>query len=128
MEERVIIVEGKTDRERLLQVLAEPVLIYCTYGSYSAEKAGQLAEKLETADEVYVFTDEDHSGKKLRRQLSDDFPHAQHLYTKRMFAQVANTPLDVLAEILERAGFQVQEGQRDPEIWPDGDKKRPQGQ
>lgn len=52
MEERVIIVEGKTDRERLLQVLAEPVLIYCTYGSYSADKAGQLAEKLETADEV----------------------------------------------------------------------------
>jgi toprim domain protein len=64
----------------------------------------------------------------LRKQLSDDFPHALHLYTKKMFAQVANTPLDVLAEILERAGFQVQGGQREPEVWPDGDKKRPQGQ
>ncbi len=107
MEERIIIVEGKTDKQRLLQVLAEPVTICCTNGSYSTDKAEQLAEKIGQADEVFVFTDEDFSGKKLRAQLEEDFPFVTHLYTKKMFTQVANTPLDVLAEILERAGFMV---------------------
>lgn len=69
----VIIVEGKTDKEQLLRVLAEPVTIYCTYGSYSQEKGEQLLAQAESADEVYLFTDEDDSGKKLRASLSDDF-------------------------------------------------------
>jgi toprim domain protein len=108
MEERIIIVEGKTDKERLLKVLAEPVTIYCTNGTYSVDKAERLSAMLERVVEVYVFTDEDYSGKRLRAQLQEDFPHAVHLRTKKMFAQVANTPLEVLADILERAGFQVQ--------------------
>ena len=103
----VIIVEGKTDKEQLLRVLAEPVTIYCTYGSYSQEKGEQLLAQAESADEVYLFTEEDDSGKKLRASLSDDFPHAVHLYTPKMYREVASTPLPVLAEILERAGFAV---------------------
>lgn len=103
----VIIVEGKTDRERLLRVLAEPVTICCTYGSYSVEKAERLALETDGADEVYVFTDEDDSGKKLRAMLRDDFPDALHLHTQKMYGEVANTPLEVLAEILEQAGFAV---------------------
>ncbi|EMT50648.1 hypothetical protein I532_21310 [Brevibacillus borstelensis AK1] len=105
--ERAIIVEGKTDRERLRKVLAEPVLIVCTYGSYSAEKAAHLEEQLEKEEEIYIFTDEDDSGKKLRSQLQEDFPNATHLHTQALYAQVAHTPLDVLANILERAGFSV---------------------
>ncbi|MGE7270810.1 toprim domain-containing protein [Brevibacillus panacihumi] len=104
----VLIVEGKTDRERLLKVLAEPVTIYCTYGSYSTEKAEQLALLTEEADEVYLFTDEDESGIKLRKQLAADLPDAMHLHTQKGYGEVARTPLDVLAEILERAGFAVE--------------------
>ncbi|MGG1662448.1 toprim domain-containing protein [Brevibacillus sp. NRS-1366] len=107
MDECVIIVEGKTDKERLLQVLAEPVTIICTYGSYSFEKGEQLVTQTQTASEIYLFTDEDFSGKKLRSCLMEDFPDAIHLHTQKMFGEVANTPLDVLAEILERAGFAV---------------------
>lgn len=105
----VMIVEGKTDKERLLRVLAEPVTIFCTYGSYSLEKGEQLIAQTEAtaADEVYIFTDEDFSGKKLRTQLSEDFPSAVHLHTSKMYREVADTPLDVLSEILERAGFAV---------------------
>ncbi|NGQ96659.1 hypothetical protein G3578_15960 [Brevibacillus sp. SYP-B805] len=110
MDERVIIVEGKTDRERLKRVLAETVAIYCTYGSYHAEKIERLAEKIGPAAEVYIFTDEDYSGRKLRAQLREDFPDAIHLYTKKEFAEVARTPDEVLAEILEEAGFLVQSG------------------
>ncbi|USG64861.1 toprim domain-containing protein [Brevibacillus ruminantium] len=104
---RAIIVEGKTDREKLQHIVAEPVLFVCTYGTYSAEKAAHLAEQLEEADEIYIFTDEDDSGKKLRSQLAEDFPDAYHLHTQSMYAQVAHTPWEVLAEILQKADFQV---------------------
>jgi toprim domain protein len=106
----VIIVEGKTDKERLQQVLAEPVAILCTYGSYSAEKAERLARLTEEAEEVYLFMDQDESGKKLRRQLQEEIPHVLHLYTQKLYGEVARTPLDVLADILERAGFTVRRG------------------
>ncbi|WP_421617008.1 toprim domain-containing protein [Brevibacillus sp. TJ4] len=108
--DRIIIVEGKTDRERLQRVLAEPVPIYCTYGSYSVEKAERLAELTEEASELFLFMDEDESGKKLRRQMAEDFPDALHLYTQKAYGEVARTPLDVLADILERAGFAVEKG------------------
>lgn len=107
MDECVIIVEGKTDKERLLRVLAEPVTIVCTYGSYSIEKGEQLARQAQAASEIYLFTDEDYSGKKLRSRLVEDFPDAIHIHTQKMYGEVANTPLAVLAEILERAGFAV---------------------
>lgn len=103
----IIIVEGKTDKERLQKILDEPVEIYCTYGTYSTDKAEQLVLLTEEADEVYLFMDEDESGQKLRKQLKDDFPDALHLYTQKMYGEVARTPLDVLASILEQAGFAV---------------------
>ncbi|MFD2369129.1 toprim domain-containing protein [Brevibacillus sp. GCM10020057] len=106
----VIIVEGKTDKERLLQVLAEPVTILCTYGTYSPEKGEELVRKTEDAEEVYIFTDEDDSGKKLRMHLMEEIPHAIPLRTQKAFAEVANTPLPVLAEIMERAGLAVASG------------------
>jgi len=31
---KAIIVEGKTDKERLMEVLDEPVDIVCTFGNY----------------------------------------------------------------------------------------------
>ena len=108
--DRVIIVEGKTDRERLQKVLAEPVAIYCTYGSYSTEKAERLTELTQAAEEVFLFMDEDESGKKLRRQMAEEIPHALHLYTQKTYGEVARTPLEVLAEILEQAGFAVEKG------------------
>ncbi len=109
MDVRTIIVEGKTDKERLLRVLAEPVDIVCTNGSYSAEKAEQLMDRIPVSSEVFIFTDEDESGLKLRSQLKEDFPDAVHLRTRKSFTQVAHTPLEELAEILQRAGFQVQQ-------------------
>ncbi|WP_139492339.1 toprim domain-containing protein [Brevibacillus dissolubilis] len=103
----VMIVEGKTDKERLLRILDEPVTIICTFGTFSEEKAERLHEQIDEAEEIYIFTDEDDSGKKLRSQLRQEFPNATHLHTKKIFAEVADTPLDELAEILEKAGFAI---------------------
>jgi toprim domain protein len=113
-DECIIIVEGKTDRERLLKILDEPVTIHCTYGTYSLEKAEQLVMLTHAASEVYLFMDEDESGHKLRRQLREDFPDAFHLYTQKIFGEVARTPLDMLAAILEQAGFAVKLPYMDP--------------
>lgn len=107
MADCVIIVEGKTDKERLLEVLAEPVTILCTYGTYSPEKGEELVQLTQDAEDVYLFTDEDFSGKKLRAHLMGDFPRSKQLHTQKMYGEVANTPLEVLADILERAGFAV---------------------
>lgn len=105
---RVIIVEGKTDKERLQEVLAEPVEILCSYGTISYEKLEEWATQLEDS-EIYLLVDADDSGEKIRKQLNQELPNIYHLYTHRMYREVATTPLDVLAQILEHAHFEVKE-------------------
>lgn len=105
---KVIIVEGETDRERVLEVLSEAVVIICTGGTMSYRKMEERIIPLEEA-EVFILVDADESGMKLRNQLKQELPNAQHLYTRRMYREVATTPLDVLASILDSAHFDVDE-------------------
>jgi toprim domain protein len=99
-------VEGKKDKERLLQVLDEPVDIICTFGTLSNEKIEDIILPLQD-EEVYILVDADDSGNKLRNQLKQELPNAKHLYTRRMYREVQSTPLEHLAEILEKAHFEV---------------------
>jgi toprim domain protein len=106
--QKVIIVEGPSDKRRLEQVLDEPVRIVCTLGTLSYEKLESLLQSVHD-DEVYVLVDADASGNRLRNQLRQEFPNARHLYTRRMYREVATTPLEHLAEVLARAHFEVDE-------------------
>jgi toprim domain protein len=106
MNDRIIIVEGKTDKERLLAILAEEVEILCTYGTLSDEKIEQWIHPLQD-QEVFVLVDADAPGNKLRKRLKQELPNAKHLYTRRMYREVARTPMEVLAEVLDRAHFAV---------------------
>lgn len=103
---KAIIVEGKTDREQLLKILDEEVDIICTFGTINSDKLEQLLDEQIYA-EVYVLVDADQAGDKLRRSIKNEFPNFRHLYTRRMFREVASTPLDELARILDHAHFQV---------------------
>ncbi len=103
---RVIIVEGKTDKQRLQQLLDEPVEIVCTYGTLGVVKLEELIAKF-SDDEVCVLLDADHAGDKARRLFKQEFPNVRHLYTQRMYREVATTPLTVLAQILVGAHFAV---------------------
>jgi len=103
---KVIIVEGKTDKERLKEILDEPVEILCSYGTMSYEKLEEWATQLEEA-EIYLLVDADDSGEKIRKLLNQELPNVHHLYTHRMYREVATTPLDVLTGILEHAHFEV---------------------
>lgn len=99
-----IVVEGKNDRSRLRRVLDHRVPILCTYGT----PGSSLLEKLrkEAGDRhIYVFTDNDSSGRRIRGMLSDLFPDADHIYTRKGYYGVENTPEEYLIEQLEKAGL-----------------------
>lgn len=110
---KVIIVEGKTDKERIEEILMdESVEILCSYGTMSYEKLEEWATQLEES-EIYLLVDADDSGKKIRKLLNQELPNVQHLYTHRMYREVATTPIEVLTGILAHAHFEVRE--RGPE-------------
>lgn len=99
-----IIVEGKNDRSKLKKLLNDQIQIHCTYGTPGLKQLQRLAQDLRH-DEVYVFTDNDSSGKKIRAILSDLFPDAIHMYTRRGYKGVEGTPNDYLVLQIEKAGL-----------------------
>lgn len=106
MDNKVIIVEGNTDRDRILQILDEQVEIVVTYGTLSEEKIEEWLIPLENK-EVYVLVDADYAGNKLRKQLKQILPNALHLYTRKTYKEIATTPIDYLLKIFTDAHFKV---------------------
>ncbi|MCL6603846.1 MAG: DNA primase [Paenibacillus sp.] len=100
-----IIVEGKNDRSRLRRLLAEDVDILCTFGSLNTLKLETLRKKVGD-EEVYLYMDNDSSGKKIRGILRDAFPDAGHIYTRRGYAGVEHTPDEYNITQLEKAGLE----------------------
>lgn len=107
-ENTVIIVEGLTDKRELEKVINQDITIICTNGTLGVEKFDEL---LETYDldhrEVFIFVDEDESGMKLRKQLTQELPHAEHIYISSEYKEVATTPGDVLAKALAAKNIAV---------------------
>lgn len=100
-----IIVEGKNDKSRLRRLLNYEVVIFCTFGSLNTERLEDLKKKVGSR-EVYLFTDNDSSGKKIRGILRDTFPDAEQIYTRRGYAGVEGTPEEYLIQQLEKAGLE----------------------
>ncbi|MEK3882885.1 toprim domain-containing protein [Paenibacillus sp. PL2-23] len=99
-----IVVEGKNDRSRLRRVLDDRVDIYCTFGTPGTEQLEKLRKAVGDR-QVFIFTDNDSSGKRIRGMLRDLFPDAEHIYTRRGYAGVEHTPEDYLVQQLEKAGL-----------------------
>lgn len=100
-----IIVEGKNDKTKLSALLdTERIDILCTFGTPGEERLHKL-RRLVGDRPVYIFTDNDRRGKKIRALLRDAFPDAEHLHTGKGFAGVEGTPDDVLTERLVKAGL-----------------------
>jgi toprim domain protein len=100
-----LIVEGKNDKSRLRRLLKEDVLILCTFGSLNTDKLEELKKRIGTR-EVYLFTDNDSSGNKIRGILREAFPDAKQMYTRRGYAGVEGTPDEYLVQQLEKAGLE----------------------
>jgi toprim domain protein len=99
-----IIVEGKNDRSRLRRLLTDDVQIICTFGTPSVERLNKIRREVKFA-EVFIFTDNDSSGKKIRFLLSELFADAIHIYTRRGYAGVEGTPDEYLLQQLDKHGL-----------------------
>jgi len=106
--QKVLIVEGKTDAQRIRSILLEDIEIVCTRGTLSYNQIEQDIVPLQN-DDVYILTDADEPGMKLRNQLKQELPNARHLYTRKMYREVARTPQEYLAKILHDAHFAIDE-------------------
>ena len=73
MDEKVIIVEGGSDKKRLARILAEPVEIICTNGTISPYHLEELLAPYEE-HELFVFVDADEDGEKIRILFKREFP------------------------------------------------------
>ncbi|WP_339178084.1 toprim domain-containing protein [Bacillus sp. FSL R5-0560] len=104
--EKVMIVEGKSDKEKIESVLNEPVRIICTNGTISQLKLEELADELYEKD-VYILVDADESGEKLRKQLKREFNKAYHLYIDRAYKEVEAAPRHHIASVLLSANLNV---------------------
>jgi toprim domain protein len=102
--EIAIIVEGKRDKTKLKRLLTENVLILCTLGTPGTEQL-QLLQKQAGDLPIYLFTDNDSSGKRIRYLLRELFPDAEQIYTRRGYAGVEGTPEEYLIQQLEKAGL-----------------------
>lgn len=99
--EIVIIVEGKRDKEKLARLVSEEVIILCTLGTPGTEQLDLLRRQASTLP-VYIYTDNDRSGRRIRYLLREQFPDAEHIYTKRGFAGVEGTPDEEIIKQLEK--------------------------
>jgi toprim domain protein len=99
-----IIVEGKNDKSRLRRLLSDEIRIVCTNGTLSSDKLERIKKTIGTRD-VYLFTDNDSSGKRIRGLLRDAFPDAEQIYTRRGYAGVEGTPDEYIIQQLEKAGL-----------------------
>jgi toprim domain protein len=104
--DKVIVVEGRSDKLRIEIILASPIEIICTNGTASPTKIEELVTPYEDY-EIFIFADADPSGEKLRHVCKREFPEARHLFTDEKYKEVATTPLKVLASILLKAHIEV---------------------
>ncbi|MDN7247249.1 toprim domain-containing protein [Planococcus shenhongbingii] len=104
--DKVIVVEGLTDKTRIAPLIAEPVTIVCTNGTVSASRLEELLLPYEGLD-IIILVDADKSGERLRKLVKREFPEARHFYINRSYKEVAATPIRILLDVLISANVQV---------------------
>lgn len=104
--DKVIIVEGSSDKKKVQKVLKEDVEILCTNGTISFQKMDAFVDEL-FDKEVFIFVDSDESGEKLRKQFKREMPEAIHLYIDKSYKEVASAPDYHVATVLISANFEV---------------------
>ncbi|MFZ3576735.1 toprim domain-containing protein [Virgibacillus sp. DJP39] len=96
--EKVIIVEGLTDKKQIEKIISEPITIICTNGTLGVAKFDEMLDTYDLYNkEVFILADEDAAGIKLRKQLSRELPHAEHIHVSSEYREVATTPRSILA-------------------------------
>ncbi len=83
---KVIIVEGKSDKKRVQQVIAEPVnIIY--YGTISIDKLDDMIESLYDK-QVFVLADSDDEGDRIRNWFKRYLSESEHIFIDKTYCTV----------------------------------------
>lgn len=107
-DKKVIIVEGNSDKVQLEKLIVEEIDIICTHGTFSIGRFDELLLKYDLDHrKVFIFVDADESGEQLRKELSAELPHAEHLYVNENFKEVATTPESFLATQLLKKHIEI---------------------
>jgi toprim domain protein len=106
LSDKVLIVEGNSDKHHVEEVLNEPVQIICTFGTMGVAKLDDILNQIAVND-IYVLTDADNEGRKIRQWFKRHLSESRHIYIDSRFGEVARCPKDYLAAVLYRQGFQV---------------------
>src|SRR5699024_2647417 len=106
LSDKVLIVEGKTDKRRIDIVHIEPVQIICTVGTMVVSIIDNLLELLDGYD-IYILSDADKEGRKIRKWFKKYLSESTHIYIDPKFGEVGRCPRDYLANLLMRHGFYV---------------------
>src|SRR5699024_8529987 len=104
--DKVVIVEGKTDKRRIEEVLIEPVQIICTHGTMGVSKLDEILDQLNGSD-IYILSDADKEGRKIRKWFKKHLSESTHIYIDPKLGEVGRCPRDYLANLLLRHGFYV---------------------
>lgn len=104
--EKCIIVEGRADKLKVSQVLAEQVLILCTNGTIGEQTLLELLEPYEEL-QFYTMFDRDTSGEKLRTLMRRTYSDAVQIVIPKPYIEVEGTPHTVLAQLLRAEKFKV---------------------
>ncbi|MFP3884117.1 hypothetical protein HPB58_01795 [Priestia filamentosa] len=104
--DKVIIVEGRSDKKRIENIIREPIEIICTNGTLSVAKLDEIIDATFDRD-VYILVDSDDAGDKLRKQFRREFPEAEHLYIDRSYREVAAAPRNHIATVLLSANIDI---------------------
>ena len=75
---KVIIVEGKSDKKRVKQVIDEPIEIICTHGTMGIDKIDEMVESLYDK-QVTILVDSDDEGEKIRRWFKHYLSESKHV-------------------------------------------------
>lgn len=105
---KIMIVEGITDKRHIEKILEEPVTILCTYGTFDIEYFDELIETYNLLEQdLYIFVDEDEAGLMLRQHLNGELSHAKQMHVPSIYKEVAETPIQVIAHLLIKYNFRV---------------------
>ncbi|RDU36956.1 hypothetical protein DRW41_09660 [Neobacillus piezotolerans] len=104
--DKIIIVEGKSDKKKVLGMIKDRVEVICTNGTISLSRLDELIDSFGDR-QVFILADADEAGEKLRRQFRREYPEAEHLYIDKMYKEVATAPYHHLAMVLLGANIDV---------------------
>lgn len=101
------VVEGKSDKQKLLRILPDSAIILCTNGTISEEDMLTLLEPFEQTHQYVTLFDADKNGQKLRDLMNRIYPEALQLIIPLQYKEVAETPTRIIRSMFKENKIKV---------------------